>query len=307
VGVSWAADGRSFFVLHRQGLLQRIGYPVLKELRRIELKQECHALGVCKLGLMLTLEQLQEIWIVDPDTLQVVKRHGVGQLRKALSGPGLAVAYAFCRDAETFRPSANGLPVRVDLTDGTLAAMTLAADPTGRAVPGLDGFEYAALSPDGKWLFADGFGLLRYRIEDATLTPDGRTREGMGGGAKTGICISPDSKWVCFPTGGGNDGLTYGTYVYLTDDLSRPAFTLQQGAYPEVVGFDHAGKRLFGQNAEYPLIVFDANGTKRGEYKFGPTRGLHNVKQFAAHPTVGRVLLLRTNDQLLLVEFAASE
>ena len=80
-----------------------------------------------------------------------------------------------------------------------------------------------------------------------------------------------------------------------------------QGAYSEIVGFDPVGKRIFSQNYQLPLIVFDQNGTKRGEYKFGEIRGSHNVKQYVAHPKDGRGLRLRTNEQLLLVEFGRAE
>jgi hypothetical protein len=301
-GAGWAADGRSFFVLTRPGVLRRIGYPDLKEVRKVDFKQDCHALGFCKFGLLITLGQRQEIWIVNPDTLAVVKRFGVSQLLKALTGPTLGIAYVFCREEGPFNAEA-GLPFRLDLEDGTFAAMRPARDPAVRQGFPWAGFGYPALSPDGKWLFADGGALLRYRIDGTTLTLDAASHTGMGGGHKEGICVSPDSQWVCFPNGGGNDGLNYATYVYRTADLSRPAFILHQGAYPEVVGYDPAGQRLFSQNYDLPLIVFDANGTKRGEHKFGSVSGSHNVKQYAGHPTDGRGLLVRTNESLLLVEF----
>src|SRR5262249_6874957 len=218
------------------------------------------------------LGQLQEIWVVDPDTLAVVKHFGLSQLMRALTGPDLGVAYVLCRESG-FVAQGAVLPVRVNLEDGTFAALTLVhpegVRPTRRGI----NFEYAALSPDGKWLFADDGRLVRCRVDDLTLTLDASSREGMGGGHKAGICVSPDSQWVCFPTGGGNDGLNYATYVYRTADLSRPAFTLRQGAYPEIVGYDSAGQRLFSQNYQHPLLVFDLNGTRRGEYKFGRIQG----------------------------------
>src|SRR5262249_5505042 len=226
---------------------------------------------------------------------------------RALTGPDLGIAYVICREGDRFISPGAGWPVRVNLEDGTLAAMTDARDPNLPQHFHWGSFEYAALSPDGKWLFADGGALVRYRIEDTKLTLDATSHVGMGGGAKLGICVSPDSQWVCFPTGGGNDGLLYGTYVYRADDLSRPAFTLKQGAYPMIVGFDPVGKHVLSQDSQPPLMVFDQNGTKRGEYKFGTIRGSHDVKQYAPHPKDGRSLLLRSNEHLLLVEFAEAE
>src|SRR5262249_62286650 len=124
----WAADGKSFFALTNSGVLRRVGYPDLKELRKVDFKQDCHDLGFCKFGLLVTLGQLQEIWIVDPDTLAVVRRFGISQLLKILTGPKFGIAYVFCREGDRFSDGAD-LPVRVNLEDGTVAAMTQARDP----------------------------------------------------------------------------------------------------------------------------------------------------------------------------------
>jgi hypothetical protein len=226
---------------------------------------------------------------------------GVGELQKALTGPDLTVAYAFCRTAQFGDP---GLPMRVNLEDGTIAEMHLERSDASRRFIALGGFGFPALAPNGQWLFTDGGHLLRYSIDGLKLTLDASSHAGMGNGHKAGVCVSPDSRWVCFPTGGGNDGLNYATYVYRTEDLSRPAFTLHQGAYPEIVGFDRAGKRIFSQNYDHALLVFDQNGTKRSEHKFAGVGGSHNIRDYAARPTDGRALLLRTNDALLLIEFA---
>src|SRR5262249_16538100 len=75
-GACWAADGRSFFALTSAGVLRRVSYPDLKEMRKVDFKQDCDDLGSCKFGLLVTLRQLQEIWIVNPDTLAVVRRFG---------------------------------------------------------------------------------------------------------------------------------------------------------------------------------------------------------------------------------------
>jgi hypothetical protein len=305
VRAEWAADGRSFFVLTSSGVLRCIAYPSLQELRKINLQQRCQTFGFCKLGLLVTLEPLQEIWIVDPDTFAVVKRLGITQLEKVLTGPSLVVAYVFSRDSGYFTAS-TGLPIRINLEDGTLAAMTTSRDP---AVKGWmpSGFGSAALSPDGKWLFGEGGPLLRFRIDGTSLILDGRSHRGVGSGHRTGICVSPDSQWVCLPTGGGNDGLLYGTYVYHSTDLSQPAFDLKQGAYPNLVGFDPAGKRVFTQSFSHPLMVFDHNGTKLSEHTLVPVREPYHAKQYAAHPVDGNALLLRTTDKLLLVEFTSAD
>jgi hypothetical protein len=211
-------------------------------------------------------------------------------------------SYIFTQDRDDF---GDGAPVRLELEDGTFTPLTPAV---ATGLPNQfvrhRGFEWPALSPDGKWLFADGGRLLRYRIGGTTLTLDAATREDMGSGHKEGICVSPDSQWVCFPTGGGNDGAGYGTYIYRIADMSKPACLLKQDAYPEIVGSDPVSQRIFTQNYDHPLMVYDHTGKNLGTYRLGTISGSHNIKQYAAHPTDGRSLLLRTSQHLVLVEFA---
>lgn len=286
VGAVWAEDGESFHALDRTGVLRHVAYPGLKEIRKIELGQVCFSLGACKPGLILTLPELQEVWIIDRDTLAVTRRVGVNNIGSLLTGPSLEYAYLF----------ADSQPFRLNLADGTVAPMVLTA------APGFKGFGYANLTPDGKYLFADGGLLTAYKIDNLKLTFKDQSNEQMGSGNKEGICISPDSQWVCFPTGGGNEGASYGTYIYRTDDLSKPAFLMKQGAYPEVVGFDPPHHRFFSQNGDHYLLIFDDKGRQLGAYG-ASQQVMHKVRQYAARPTDGRALLLRTVDQLFLIEF----
>lgn len=306
VGAAWVAEGGAILSLTRSGLLQRLGYPDLKEQLRLDLKQECTGLAVCKYGLLLTLEQLQELWLVNPETFDVVRRFGVGQLLKAHTGPNLDVAYVFSRVSD--KPwGKSSLPFQVNLKDGSIAALTVEGGQDAALPPGWTTWLDAVVSPDGKWLIADSRKLLRYCINGTVLSLVERTQEDLGSGKKHGICLSPDGQWVCSPSGGGLSRIGYATHVYRTADLSRPAFLLKFEAYPQLVGFDPVGQRLFSQSREGALLLFDENGTKRGEYKLPILRGFSEVRQYVAHPTNRRSLLVRTNDALTLVEIAAPE
>ena len=186
---------------------------------------------------------------------------------------------------------AESLPARLDLIEGTFGLLTLAARRPNSGLGGAPGMLSAgggavgpALSPDGRFLYYDSGGLARYRIDGDRVSFDELTKERVGGGAKTGICVAPDGKFVCLPTGGGNDGTGgYGTWIYRADDFAKPAYAVRQGAYPGVVGFDPSGKRVYAQNSDTPLLVFDAGGVNRGAHKFGRTQG-SAVREFAGHP-----------------------
>src|SRR5262249_47665740 len=152
--------------------------------------------------------------------------------------------------------------------------------------------------PDGKYLFAeDKEKLIRYEIDGLKLTLKARSAETTGSGRKAGICVSSDSRWVCFPTGSGNGRTNYATYIYRTDDLSKPAFLMKQGPYPEVVGFDPPRNRFFSQNSGHYLLIFNDRGVRLGAHR-ASDHVVYAVQQYAARPTDGRALLIRTIEEL---------
>jgi hypothetical protein len=302
IGTAWAADGRSFYTLTGGGELRRFSYPGLQELRKISFKQPCQALAFCKLGLLITVLGLQELWLVDRDGLAVTRRFRISELDRVLTGPGLDVAYIYCRSTLTVGDG-GWLPVRLSLEDGTLALLTLKPNPAVRPAVPFESRRCVALSPDGQWLFAGGGTLQRYRIDGTTVTPDASAPEEAESGARHPICVSSDGQWVCYPVGiSGRDRRSAGNRVYHTADLSRPAFTFPLGEFPRVVGYDPVGKRIFAQDIVRPLLVYDQKGIKVGEHPLGKTRGGYNILQYAVHPSDGRTLLLRTGDELILVE-----
>src|SRR6185369_13739033 len=78
------------------------------------------------------------------------------------------------------------------------------------------------------------------------------------------VCVSPDGKYVCLPSGGGNyQNLpdhpavgTYTTYVYPFDNLQKPTCIVPSGAYPRTVGFDIKNGLIFAQNFDTHLRIF---------------------------------------------------
>jgi hypothetical protein len=158
----------------------------------------------------------------------------------------------------------------------------------------IDGFDQAALSADGKYLFALGSGeqLLRYRVEGRVLfLEDAGPR--VVSGMKKPICVSPDGKWVAAPCPSGNvKAGDHATFVFAAGDLSKPAFTLATGPFPQAVGFDPAANLVYAQNSKFALITFDLAGAKKSEYALGNTKAVPEVQQILPHPGGKRLLLL---------------
>jgi hypothetical protein len=180
--------------------------------------------------------------------------------------------------------------------------------PTAHPVTGVIDYRPAALAPDGGALFVEASPghLVRYRIEGNVLTLADATAP-IANGGRGAVCVSPDGQWVCLPSTDGHEGLAQGLYVHRADDLRQPAFPVQTGAGTYVVAFDPSGGRIYAQNADQPLLLFDINGRPGPEvpseaFPDGP----HDVIQFLPHPH-GRGLLMVTTESIFLVEFPGAE
>lgn len=211
------------------------------------------------------------------------------------SAPTLATAYAPTpNDSLTVLDLKNGQTrqyQRFDLRDG--------------------GFTNLIASPDGKHLFAQGGmeQLVRYRIDGTKVSVVDRTERIAQNGQS--VCVSPDGAFVCLPSGGGNYNLmiagigvlNYGTYVFRTNDLKVPAFSLASGAYPRLVGFDPRAGLAYAQNHDSTLIVFTTKGVKQQEYRLGLSR--EDPMQFLAHPE-GKKLFVLTPGTLYWCELGVA-
>ncbi len=110
---------------------------------------------------------------------------------------------------------------------------------------------------------------------------------------------------VCLPSGGGNYGAGYATYVYPIDSFKKREGTLESGPYPAAVGFDTAGGYIYGQNAKSALILFSPTGVKKKEYMIGP--GGLDVRQFLVHPGGNKVVIVMKDYVYYAVTPAAKE
>src|SRR5262249_38072579 len=235
--------------------------------------------------------------LIDPGSFAVTKRLSAPGVAKVLAAPTLNVALAI-RVGRGFEypQNPNIGAIALDLVKGE--ALGLHHLPT----------IYATLSGDGKCYFAqDGQALIRYRFEaDKMIREEASPHIARNG---NGVNISPDSKYVCLPSGGGNDGIPghpragYATFVFNVANLQTPAFTVESGAYPEVVGFDPAGGFVYAQNHDQPLLVFDFQGGEKAGYGSRGGGPATKVLQYAPLPE-GRKLLSRLPDKIVFAELS---
>jgi hypothetical protein len=291
----WAKDGRAFFTLDGSGILRRITTSDFREEKRLELGHKCGSLATSADGLVVAVIDLQEAWVIDPATLLVKKRVAAPGVARVTAAPQSPVAVAVTGNDGINAAGDNNLMV-LDLARGQPVMQY--GLPT----------RYATLTPDGKYLFSETGTeeLQRIRLEGNKLEPDLLSPR-VGQNAK-GITVSPDGKYVCMPSGGGNLDIpgtphtAYATYVFAVDNLEKPAFTVAAGPFPQAVGFDPRGGHVFAQKMGMPLILFTFTGLKKRDVPMALPGG-EDPLQFLAHPDGGQ-LLIRTSRDIVFVDLA---
>jgi len=234
-------------------------------------------------GLILSVPDKGQVWVLD-DKLAVAKKIDVTDLGQAASSPKLSIAVV---------GSVKNGPLQVlDLKTGKAAKVTTTSKKFGRTLG-----KAPVVSPDGKYAFTeDGNSTIRFTIEDGKLTPEETIRSGSN---PSRIVVSPDSKLVARPAGGGNPDLdgNYRLGVFSTESLKKKECVMDFGPYPIAVGFDPAAKRIYTTSHEEQLIVANQGGVKKGAYKIGK----ESPRQLLAHPDGNKVLIV-AQDQVSFVE-----
>ena len=288
--------GSVLFTVDQKGIVRRLLAPSFKATHKLDLERRCTNLAVSSAGLLVALGDVQELWVLDVGSLRMLRKISVPGLRQVAAAPASPIAV-------------------VGLTNG----LTVIDLQTGRMTPfipkkGLLGADNPVMTPNGRYLFTRGGieQLHRFRIVNGNLEFEESSPRIAQGAIRAGIQVSPDSKYVCLPTGGGNYKVggthpeikPYSTYIYPTDNLKMPVCVIHQGAFPQAVGFDPVVGKLYSQNVSVALMVFGGTGIKQADYKLPIPGG--SVRQFLVHPQGNRLLLL-ANDTLLWVELPAAK
>jgi CHAT domain-containing protein/Tfp pilus assembly protein PilF len=287
----WSADAKAFFHLDAAGTVHRVRYPELTEEAANAVGRKCGWISMSAEGLVATVREAQEAWLLDPATLKEIKKIPIGRAQYAVSSPKLALAYA----AASARTGEGTLTV-LDLKTGKAIKQYQRTD-LGAAGAGLD---RPVVSADGKHLFAIGSGALcHYKLNDADVALADAT-EPIVKGRFEGISLSDDGAYVCAPSGGGNIGAgEYATLIYATSNLKKPVAIIASGRFPLAIGFDVKSGAIYAQNFQTALQVFDLKGNKLHEFSPDKDKVGAGVElcRFLVHPG-GRRLLYLTSPQL---------
>jgi tetratricopeptide (TPR) repeat protein len=291
VDAVFSADGSNCFVLQKDGLLRKVAIPSLKEERQTNLSSACVGMGMTRRGLAVYVNSAQEIWLIDPATLEVKHRVALpGVVRIATSiGSGNLLVSTGPKDLELVDPVTEKIVAKYSSDEISSAS--------GQTV----NFGLFTFSPDGKEMFCTGSeSICEFSLKDGEMTF-------VAAGPKIGvdpqaIIVSPDSHYVAMPCKSGNFTLPgetkadFSTYVFKISDLQKPVMTIASGLSPRLLAFDFPARQIYAQNDQKQLIVYSPTGDKIKDYVFNKDKDA-TAQKFLVHPS-GRSLMILTGGKL---------
>jgi hypothetical protein len=279
----WDTAGKTFYRLEQDGVLRRIALEGLKELRTLEIGSYCTFLATSAEGLVVTLRKRGEVWVIDPDTLEVQRRIFVPGVERAVCGRSSSVAFA---TGSAF----NEVYLRaLDLKAGkTITSYQERGQPTH--------LQDGDVTPDGKYLFRiDGSYLQRIRVDGVALSIEELMP--VDGQLDT-FELSVDSRWVCHHLSGvrGLRGHET-TKVFSVGDLKQPSCKIRFG-YLSVVTVEPKTGRIVAGQAKGSIGVYSPTGQREKDYN------LTTPYAIAMHPAGGK-MLCESGDEVFLLEVDA--
>ena len=300
----FSPKGESFYVVEsRTGTVRRITFPDFKEAATLRIGAECTDVALSQLGLLVLLRSAQQVWMLDAERLQPVRKISLSEVQYIAASPALVVGFA------TVGRGQDGMAF-IDLRTGaTLAeynatAIRVANLSRNRA-GSISRFQVPAVTPDGRYLLCmSGTYLQSFRIEGTALTYQGG---GPSLGSAIRIAISADSKYLAQPTTQrrvppGFPAIAQGTYIFKVTDITKPVSGLQTLPHCPIA-FDKAAQIIYGATTTCELAAFAVTGARQAEYQLSTGRG--GARQLLVHPQ-GRNVLVLTSRELYWVQLPGS-
>jgi hypothetical protein len=262
-----STDGASAFIVQKDGLLRKLSVPSLKEERQTDLGSPVTGMGLTRDGLAVAVSGVNEIWLLDPATLEVKHRvalAGVTRLATSVERTGLLAAVRSGTLA-VVEPSSESVTARYTAADLAASAGGKVADVR---------FDLLVMAPDGHHVYLDGSDCIcKFGLSGSTLSFQAA---GPKLGTPTALMVSPDGRYVAMPCREGDAPVAgqakqpFATYVFRATNLDAAVMTVQTGPTPGPLAFDPVAKQLYGQSDTRQLIVFAPTGEKVKDYVVVP-------------------------------------
>lgn len=258
-GVAWSPDGQAFFLLNDKNVLSRFSTADGTIERQAKFETDCESLAMSSEGLVVAAPMEQELWILDPGTLQASKKIFVPNINRVVAGRMSSLAVA------TSRPWVvqSGDLHLIDLKQGAVRR-SYQAGMMKQIVAAPDG-EHVLLTPLGsseiRWL----------AIEPDALHVEAIRTQTTSFPIDQPIAMSPDGRHFALPSAdpppSGSqlpklDGA--GGYLFETADFRKPVSSIKAGVGTSapVVALDPASGHVLVSDPNSPLSLFTYAGER---------------------------------------------
>jgi hypothetical protein len=290
---AWSADGKAFFLFDRFLTLRRIRYPEFVEDRRVSMKEPAQTHLTAE-GLLVSTLASRELWLFDPQTLQLKRRlPRVGGFN-ILAAPSLAHIYVTANFNKAEGGQVPGL-MRHELSRSQTVSFPFAKLPITT--------QFLALTPDGRHLVGRKDNqMMRWRVQDNKIfAEEAGTRYFRNWTDQNPpLVISADGKLLLHPINnraGPMDGIQpgppsdHGVAGYRVNDFKNPAFVLDTGYSYAPAAIDPKSGLICVHTKIKGFVLADPQGKIIRELAIN-TRVPSNlpVVRMAFHPDGGRLL-----------------
>ena len=295
--ICWTPGGEEILTLSTDGVLTKYSVSTGSKLAEVEIDSQCSDLDLSKEGIVAVLSGLGEIRVLDTDSMELVSTARVPGAESIACSPNSSRGYVLTG------PSSITV---VDLKGGRTADLEIQQSHQMQRPLRLKPHDLV-LTPDGKYLFAEGGieMLVRMAVGGRSITIEEATPRIISG-RRSRIVVSADSRLVAVPSGGGNSKaekhpkVNYGTYIYEVNNLSSPRLAVSTGAYPQAIAFDVKANLIYAQNRETALMVLSAGGSVKSKFKLD---GRADSRVIVPHPD-GFAACVLTESQLVYFDLS---
>jgi hypothetical protein len=291
--VAWSSDGAFAFLLQRDGHLLKLRLSDRTFVRQLDIGASCTSLARAEKGLLVALDEQQELWVIDPTTLELRQRILAPQPLRIRAAASSNVAYATGPYLRGKLHEHRCLSI-LDLNEGRIVDQ-MTTDRFVREFPDIPrkersrdlSFASCDLTSDGKYfLLAAQSCVSRFRVEEAGmrfeaagpwLQQDWHNRfEVSSDGQMIGVQVSRTEN----PGLGDYQGLGFSWLFFRLSALDKPLAALSE-RYP-ALAFDPRSSGIYVADSNLVSWI-NLDGDKRQDVKVGPDRG-GGIDYIIPHP-----------------------
>lgn len=224
---AFSLDDSALFFVDNKNILRKLSTSDLSCQAVLDLKSECAQVTISQAGLVLLMTKLKCIWVVNPESLEIVRQISLDGAESLCANPTTSIG--LCRGFRKESPSNSSSSLfMMDFESGTILHQIRLSIRKSRTedlklstphgeIPLVKRTRLLQMSPDGTHLYTAGSpGIAHFRVADQDLIFTGATPDKQAT-IFDAWNVSSDGQWLVAPAA-ANGGL----FFYSADHLNEP-------------------------------------------------------------------------------------